>query len=131
MESKPKAGTRITDPARWHMLDPDVLAWTFEGEPAQSFIDDLFELRMVLEPAAAELAAKRRNGQQLAPMGHALEEMARHGLTSAAGQATDQTFHSALLNAKRNASLISLASSIGAAVPLDHDLQAAQAQIAA
>ncbi|MBB3957397.1 FadR/GntR family transcriptional regulator [Novosphingobium sediminicola] len=116
VESKPKTGTRITDPSRWHMLDPDVLAWTFEGEPTQSFIDDLFELRMVIEPAAAELAARRRNGQQLAQMGHALEEMARHGLATAAGQAADQSFHSTLLSATRNASLISLASSIGAAV---------------
>ena len=54
VESRPKAGTKITDPSRWHILDPDVLAWTFEGEPSQAAIDDLFELRLIIEPAAAE-----------------------------------------------------------------------------
>lgn len=116
VESRPKAGTRITDPSRWHILDPDVLAWTFEGEPSQSAIDDLFELRLVIEPAAAELAAARRTGAHLAQMGHALEEMARHTLASPLGQAADQTFHATLLAATGNKGLISLASTISAAV---------------
>lgn len=116
VETRPKAGTRVTDPARWHILDPDVLAWTFEGEPSATFIRDLFELRMALEPAAAELAARRRSGEHLAQMGHALEEMARHGLKTAAGQAADQVFHATLLRATGNASLNSLASTISAAV---------------
>lgn len=116
VESRPKIGTRVTDPSRWHALDPDVVAWTFEGEPSADFIRDLFELRMVIEPAAAELAAARRTGEQLAQMGHALEEMARHGLTNPAGQIADQAFHATLLRATRNRTLISLASSIEAAV---------------
>jgi len=116
VESRPKAGTRINDPSRWHILDPDVLAWTFEGEPSHAFINDLFELRLVLEPAAAELAAKRRTGEHLAQMGHALEEMARHGLATHEGQSADQAFHATLLKATHNASLNSLASTISAAV---------------
>ena len=116
VESRPKAGTRITDPARWNILDPDVLAWTFRGEPSTAFIRDLFELRLIIEPAAAELAARRRTGDVLAQMGHALEEMARHGLATQEGQRADQNFHTVLLRATRNASLMSLASSIEAAV---------------
>ncbi|WP_442947094.1 FadR/GntR family transcriptional regulator [Novosphingobium sp.] len=116
VESRPKAGTRITDPIRWQILDPEVLAWAFEGEPSRAFINDLFELRMVIEPAAAEMAARRRTGEHLAQMGHALEEMARHGLTTPAGRAADQTFHITLLKAARNAAMLSLASSIAAAV---------------
>jgi DNA-binding FadR family transcriptional regulator len=116
VESKPKAGTRITDPSRWHMLDPDVLGWTFAGEPGPAFIKDLFELRAMLEPAAAELAALRRTGEQLAQMGHALEEMARHGLKTAAGQSADQTFHALILRAAHNVPLNSLTSTIAAAV---------------
>ncbi|MFX7988724.1 GntR family transcriptional regulator, partial [Acinetobacter baumannii] len=53
VESRPKAGTRVTPRSRWNMLDVDVLAWTFEGEPDTDFIIDLFELRGVIEPAAA------------------------------------------------------------------------------
>ena len=76
----------------------------------------LFELRMIVEPPAAELAARRRDGRDLARMGHALEEMARHGLASEAGRAADQDFHDAVLAATRNAALVSLSSSISAAV---------------
>ena len=60
VESRPKAGTRVTPRSRWNMLDVDVLAWTFEGEPDTDFIIDLFELRGVIEPAAAAFAAARR-----------------------------------------------------------------------
>ena len=116
VESRPKAGTRITDPARWHILDPDVLAWTFEGEPSETAIHDLFELRLIIEPAAAEIAAQRHSGAQLAQMGHALEEMAKHTLASPLGQAADQAFHTTLLKATGNAALIALASTISAAV---------------
>jgi DNA-binding FadR family transcriptional regulator len=116
VESRPKTGTRVNERSRWHLLDPDVLAWSFEAEPSEDFIRDLFELRMIVEPAAAELAARRRDGADLARLGHALEEMARHGLASAAGQAADQLFHHSILEATRNAPLISLSSSIEAAV---------------
>jgi DNA-binding FadR family transcriptional regulator len=116
VESRPKAGTRVNERSRWNLLDPDVLAWAFEAEPSEDFIRDLFELRMILEPAAAELAARRRGGAHLERMGHALSEMASHGLATDAGQAADQLFHHSLLDATGNASLISLSSSIEAAV---------------
>ena len=116
VESRPKTGTRVSDRARWNLLDPDVLAWTFEAEPSPAFIRDLFELRMIVEPSAAELAAQRRTGAQLARMGHALEEMARFGLATAEGRLADQHFHNVLLEAAGNEPLLSLSSTIAAAV---------------
>jgi len=116
VESRPKTGTRVSEQRRWNLLDPDVLAWMFEGEPSEDFIRALFELRMIVEPAAAELAARRRDGRDLARMGHALEEMARYGLALPEGRAADQRFHDAVLEATRNPALLSLSSSIGAAV---------------
>ena len=116
VESRPKTGTRVSERRRWNLLDPDVLAWMFAEEPGEEFIRALFELRMIVEPAAAELAARRRDGGDLARMGHALEEMARHGLGTEAGRAADQSFHDAVLAATRNPALVSLSSSISAAV---------------
>ncbi|MEH3148754.1 MAG: FadR/GntR family transcriptional regulator [Methylobacterium frigidaeris] len=116
VESRPKTGTRVSPRGRWNLLDPDILAWAFESEPSEAFVRDLFELRLIVEPAAAELAAGRRSGLDIARMGHALEEMARHGLAAAAGRAADQAFHHAILEATRNAPLIALSSSIAAAV---------------
>lgn len=116
VESRPKAGTRVSDPSRWHLLDPDVLAWTFKGEPGEAFIRDLFELRMIVEPAAAELAAERRNTVHLKAMDDAFAAMARHGLAKPEGQAADQQFHRAILQAARNTPLAALSSTIEAAV---------------
>ena len=116
VESKPKVGTRVTERGNWHMLDPDVLRWIFQTEPSEQFIQELFELRAILEPQAAALAAQRRSVEQLSRMGHALEEMARHGLTTERGRAADQAFHEEILRATGNTTLSALTTTIGAAV---------------
>lgn len=116
IESRPKAGTRVTPRARWNLLDPDLLAWMFSGEPDPAFVRDLFELRGIIEPAAAELAALRRTDAQCAELVEALGQMRVHGLSTAAGRAADQRFHHAILAAAHNAALASLAGSVGAAV---------------
>ena len=56
VESRPKAGTRVRPRSEWNILDPMVLAWAFSGEPDIEFIRDLFELRAIVEPAAARFA---------------------------------------------------------------------------
>lgn len=116
VESRPKTGTRVRQQRHWNLLDPDVLAWMFEAEPSEAFIRGLFELRMIVEPAAAELAAARRTVGDLERMAHLLAVMEERGLGVPEGRAADQGFHDAVLAATRNAALISLSSSIGAAV---------------
>jgi|TARA_A100001391_G_scaffold185565_2_gene154219 DNA-binding FadR family transcriptional regulator len=116
LESRPKAGTRVLPRNRWNVLDPEMLAWMFAGEPDSRFIRDLFELRGVIEPAAAEFAARRRTDEQLAVMETALDDMGRYGLSTPEGRAADQRFHNMILAATRNDALEALASSVGAAV---------------
>jgi DNA-binding FadR family transcriptional regulator len=116
VESRPKAGTRVRERAQWNLLDPDLLAWMFEGEPPASFVRSLVPLRMIVEPAAAEMAATFRTDEQLARMAAALDGMRRHGLGTAEGQAADQSFHNTILEATDNELLVSLSGSIGAAV---------------
>jgi DNA-binding FadR family transcriptional regulator len=116
IESRPKAGTRVTSRSRWNLLDPDILAWTFESEPQPEFIRGLFELRELIEPAAAAYAAQRRSAEQVEQLRQALDEMARYGLDNPEGRAADQRFHRTLLDASGNEPLAALASTIGAAV---------------
>jgi DNA-binding FadR family transcriptional regulator len=116
VESRPKVGTRISRPERWHMLDPDVLSWIFEFEPDEALLTSLFELRRIVEPEAAALAALRRTDAHLETMARALEDMAKHTLAVEAGRLADQEFHSALLRASGNAFLVSLTSGVGAAI---------------
>src|SRR5687767_4720416 len=68
VESRPKAGTRVSPQASWHMLDPDVLSWIFEFEPDDLLLSNLFELRKIVEPEAAALAALRRSDEELQAM---------------------------------------------------------------
>ena len=116
VESRTKAGTRVLPRARWNLLDPEVLAWAFAGEPDPGFVRDLFELRMIVEPAAARFAAQRRTEPEVVRLTDAMERMARHTLASEEGQAADRDFHDILLHATHNDALISLSASITAAV---------------
>lgn len=116
IESRPKAGTRVRERHDWNLLDPDLLAWMLEGAPPLGYVRNLFQLRLIVEPAAAELAATGRSSRQLSRMGHALEMMAQHGLATQEGQAADQQFHAAILEATENELLVSLSGTISAAV---------------
>jgi DNA-binding FadR family transcriptional regulator len=116
VESRPKAGTRVLPRNRWNLLDPDVLAWAFASEPDIEFVRNLFEMRAIVEPAAAMLAAQRRDRADLKAMKDALTAMRRNTLVTEAGRAADRDFHSAILQATRNDALMVLTASIGAAV---------------
>ena len=114
--SKPRAGTHVTPRASWNLLDPEVLAWMFSSTPDPVFTRDLFELRGVIEPAAAALAAMRRSDADLAAMRAALDAMRAEGLACEAGQAADRRFHDTLLRASGNEAIAALSSTVGAAV---------------
>lgn len=123
VESRQKAGTLVMERSRWNMLDPDVLVWTLSTNPAPGFRDALLELRSVVEPAAALLAAQRRSEHDLAAMEGALEEMRRHDHDSADGEQADEQFHHAIFVAAGNDLLRRLASLILAAMKViaDHE----------
>jgi len=116
VESRPKAGTRVLPRSRWNILDPMVLAWAFSAEPDVAFVRDLFELRAVVEPAAARFAAERRDKDDIKTLKDALAKMRRHTLATEAGRMADRAFHDALLRASHNNALIALSASISAAV---------------
>ena len=116
VESKPKVGTKVSPRIKWHMLDPDVLAWTFEGEPDLALLESLFELRDIVESAAAALAADRRTSENLDAMRDGIERMASHTLATDAGRQGDADFHASMLQATNNPYLISLATGVNAAV---------------
>jgi DNA-binding FadR family transcriptional regulator len=116
IHSRPRTGTRVSKIAEWHLLDPDVLAWLFSGKPRPEVLHGLFELRTIVEPAAAALAATRRNQTHLSEMRRSLDAMALHTLHKAEGREADMAFHAALLMATANPFVISLIKGVTAAV---------------
>src|SRR5947209_10892524 len=75
VESRPKTGTRVRAPQSWNQLDPDVLAWQQEGMPQPAFLRKLTEVRLIVEPAAAERAAQRARPAALAALDAAFGDM--------------------------------------------------------
>ncbi len=116
VDARPKAGTRINPQSKWHLLDPDVLDWTFQSEPDRALLESLFELRNVVESAAAGFAAQRRSAAHLKSMRAALQDMAKHTLAAESGRLADLDFHTALLIATGNPFIVSLASGVRAAI---------------
>jgi GntR family transcriptional regulator, galactonate operon transcriptional repressor len=106
VEARPKTGTRVRPRSAWNLLDPDVLAWQQEGAGSASLLRSLTEVRRIIEPAAAELAASRADARDLAALRRALDQMertaqARNGDFEPFVQA-DMHFHLTILHACRN-----------------------------
>jgi DNA-binding FadR family transcriptional regulator len=102
VESRPKVGTRVRPRRDWNLLDPDVLAWQVEAGADPGFLEQALELRRMIEPAAARLAAERASEPQIAALYEAYEEMFAAGDDLDAFMAPDLRFHSLLLEACGN-----------------------------
>src|ERR1700744_3259275 len=115
VHSKPKAGTRVNDRSAWHLLDPDVPSWIFQAEPDYAVVYSLFELRRMVEPEAAAIAAARGRPDELKTMAAALEVMTQYKPNSKEWREADEQFHAALLEASGNAFLASMTSGFNTA----------------
>jgi DNA-binding FadR family transcriptional regulator len=115
IESRPKTGTRVRDSLYWNHLDPDVLAWRF-GSGASDDAKDLFELRRVFEPAAAELAAMRATPAQIAGLEAAYRNMEAAGDDGEQFAGPDLVFHQLILRITGNQLIGSLAALIETAL---------------
>ncbi|MET9730109.1 FadR/GntR family transcriptional regulator [Streptomyces sp. NPDC006458] len=102
IDSRQKRGTFVRPRADWNLLDGDLLRWQGTGVPDENFMANLGEVRSIVEPAGARLAAQRRNDDDLAQLADALERMAAAGGDTDAMVEADLAFHRALLAAAHN-----------------------------
>lgn len=102
IESRPKIGTTVRPTNRWNTLDPDIISWIFASGPDPRYAADLFELRRILEPAAAGLAARRHTPETFAPIEQAYLDMEAAGEDLELGLEPDLRFHQAIFNATGN-----------------------------
>jgi len=113
LESRPKTGTRVRPRGHWNWLDPDVLAWQYEAEPDGRFLRNVTEVRQVIEPAAAGLAASRATDTEIAGLEAAYRQMQLTVRDVEAFIAADLHFHLAILTACHNELLDQMSSAIG------------------
>lgn len=117
VESRPRLGTRVRDPEHWNVLDPDILGWK-HALAGPAWRRDMIEMRRMIEPQAAALAAERADEKRLRELAVLLDRMegsTRDHLTED-GITADIAFHSAILAATGNQMIASLKYAISAAL---------------
>jgi DNA-binding FadR family transcriptional regulator len=101
VDARPRRGTFVRSRDDWNLLDPDILRWRFAMTTGTSLFGQLHEVRAILEPSAAELAAVRHTDQDLAALAEALD-----GIAVATGPESiadaDLRFHRAIFTATHN-----------------------------
>ena len=115
IEARPKTGTRVRARKFWNHLDPDLLAWRF-GAIAGHDGKQLFELRRMVEPAAAELAAERASKRLIAELEAAYRAMEAVGDDGEKLIRPDLAFHQLILQMTGNELIGSLAALIETAL---------------
>lgn len=115
LEPRPRIGTRVRAQALWNLLDPDILAWRCSTGVDAAFVRHLQEVRVIIEPPAASLAAQSHTAEQLLAMQEALQKMEQAGHIQQWVDA-DLAFHTSILQATNNPLLMPLAAIIDSAL---------------
>ena len=116
IESRQKSGTRVRPRSTWNLADPDVIAWQALANPNLAFFRDLSEVRAMIEPFAANLAAHRATKVERQHLRHLLAKMESTIDHSSEFAAADLELHAAILAASHNLILLHLTNTIGEAL---------------
>ena len=108
LEPRTRTGTRVLEPIHWNLLDLDVLGWRYGAMPRRDFFRELFEIRRMIEPAAAALAAERATSADFAALEQAYRAMEAVDRGSDAAIEADLRFHRAILAGSHNDLLLQM-----------------------
>ena len=99
-------GTRICPFDEWKLLDADIIRWHDVNSPrAAEIYAAATELRCIVEPQAAELAAHHASDHQIGRIFAAAHRIYPHKEDDQAMLAADYAFHSSILDASGNVML--------------------------
>jgi GntR family galactonate operon transcriptional repressor len=108
IEPRTRVGTKVLPSTQWNLLDLDVLGWRYGAMPPMQFFRELSEIRRMIEPEAASLAAERAQADDLAMMAKAYDDMAAAESSSDAAIDADIRFHRCILQATHNALILQM-----------------------
>ncbi len=115
IQSKAKVGTHVRPASDWNMFDPDVLRWHAALKNSRPFLEELFEIRMIFEPAAASQAARRASDADCAALSKLCDALSTERDRAAVAVA-DLEFHKMILKISGNRFLQSLGDLVQAAL---------------
>ena len=122
LESRTRTGIRVLPPIHWNLLDAEVLGWRYSNLPPREFFRELFEIRRMIEPEAAGLAAERATDSEVAAIEAAFDAMASAPRTTDTAIMADLSFHRAILSAGRNALLLQMGNLIAVGLLVSYRL---------
>ena len=128
IESRPRVGTRVRKRSAWNLLDVDVLDWYSRVAPAMDFALKLQEMREMIEPYAAALAAGSHDDASFAPLDAAHSAMVAARNVDEWVRA-DLQFHLSVLAACSNELLIPLGTLIERTLEAQLRLNAKRADV--
>jgi len=116
IESRQNVGIIVRPRSEWNLLDPDVLDWSLSSLPNQGVVEHIIEVRRLIEPGVAEIAARRRSPQALIRIEEAAARMRKSVQRLADFNDADMAFHSAIFAATQNDYCICLGRAISGAL---------------
>lgn len=126
IETRQRIGTKVRPADLWNVFDTDVLTWHHRQGLGERVLQDFLELRQVIEPAAARLAAGRATIRDLRRIDRAQAAMAAAVDAVDDGRAyalADVEFHLAVFAASHNIMLSGFAHIVGDFLRMSFDLQ--------
>ncbi len=111
-----KSGVEVRPRADWNVYAPEVIAWRLAGPGRDEQLRELSQLRSVIEPLAARLAAGTATSQQRVDLVSLVVEMAQedHQADRERYLQADVRFHRLLLEASGNGMLAALGGTVEA-----------------
>jgi DNA-binding FadR family transcriptional regulator len=116
VELRPKTGMLIRPRSEWNLVDPDLLGWLCEAGVDDRFVGDLCEVRLIVEPAAAELAALRGTQAEIDEILKWYRHIECHTDNEAARLDADRNFHATIFAACHNVFLEQMNATVGLAL---------------
>lgn len=120
LASRPRQGTLVQPVSCWSLLDTDVLRWLFQQRDSADVLGHFNQLRVAIEPAAAEFAARfawPRNVQRISDAFERIALCAHQGEDPIEPQIA---FHAAILLASRNPFYAQFQDAVGTALRISN-----------
>jgi DNA-binding FadR family transcriptional regulator len=102
LSARPRQGTSVQAEEYWNLFDPDVLRWLLERKFSLRLLRQFSELRVSIEPAAAELAARTASPAAIKRIEAGYQRMIAAEAGNDDPLDADIAFHVAVLEASGN-----------------------------
>jgi len=106
--ARPRQGTWVQPEENWNLLDPSVMRWLLDRKFSIDLLLEFTQVRLAIEPQAAEFAALSASEELIANIDKAIDRMEAAARGDDDPLSSDIAFHVAVLEASGNRFFIQL-----------------------